>query len=200
KLRAVRALRTLRHCNDLVRVIVPIVSVKPRRERHGQVDHAKSCAADRSRGYSFCGPEAAGVRLRPLIGLTLSGMKDLVLFQCCDATTSLVTLRAWRRWATRTVVAWLAGGVALAEGLASLLAFGPSVVGMVEMAVAGAVALLLAVPAIVLLPAIGEYERELRRRRALEPNYVPVEDRLPGYVLRMIAWFAVAIVVANYLV
>jgi len=87
----------------------------------------------------------------------------------------------------------------MAEGIASLLAFGPSVSAMLEVAIATAVTLLLAVPAIVLLPAIGEYERELRHRQALEPDYVSVDDRVPGYVLRMIAWFAAAIVIANYI-
>ncbi|HEX8324780.1 MAG TPA: hypothetical protein VF595_12805 [Tepidisphaeraceae bacterium] len=126
-------------------------------------------------------------------------MKDLVVFSCCDATTSLEQLHARRRWATRIVITWLASGVVLAEGMVSLLAFGPSDGGMVEVITAATVTLLLAIPAIVLLRPIGEYERELQQRCALEPGYVPFEDRLPRYVLRMIAWFAAAIAVAKYI-
>jgi len=43
KLRAVRALRTLRRCNDPASITVRIISVRPRQMGHGGVDHAKSC-------------------------------------------------------------------------------------------------------------------------------------------------------------
>lgn len=124
-------------------------------------------------------------------------MTSSVFFRCCDATTPLKRLQARHRWATWTIVGWLASGVATAEGLASIVMFGASTAGLISTCIFCLISLLLAAPALALLPVVGELERELRSRSALEPTYVPMEERLPRFTLRMITWFSAAVVLPN---
>jgi hypothetical protein len=113
-------------------------------------------------------------------------MKSIVLFRSCDAQTSLCILQTQRRWADWIVTAWLASSVSMVGGVASLLLLGSSTFEIVLMLSATAVSLATAVPAIILLPAVGEFERELSARGALPPIYVTGENRVRRYFGRML--------------
>lgn len=126
-------------------------------------------------------------------------MKSIVLFRCCDATTPLPRLHVRRRWASGIIIAWLASTVGMIEGIAMTIAFGASTFALVSLFAFSVVSMFLAIPAIMLMPVIEELEGELRARRALPAGYVPISERIPGYVIRMILLFAAATLAAHFL-
>jgi hypothetical protein len=94
---------------------------------------------------------------------------------------------------------WLLSAVAMIEGMASVIFFRGSKIEIVVMLSAMGVCTLTTLPAIILLPMVGEYERELASRGELGADYVPVHRRIPRYVLRMMMLVAVAMTAANWM-
>jgi hypothetical protein len=77
----------------------------------------------------------------------------------------------------------------MVEAVAETLFFGTSALVVVTALAFSMVGLLLAVPAIALIPVVSEYEGELRARQELPPGYVPVADRVPRYMVRIFIVF-----------
>lgn len=122
-------------------------------------------------------------------------MKSIVLFRFCDAQTPLARLLARRRWSMWIITAWLASTVTMVEAWASILWLGPSIVAMATMLIAVAVNLVTSIPAIFLMPAVREMERELAARGV----FVSVENRLDRYGRRVLVFaLLVAIALATF--
>jgi hypothetical protein len=122
----------------------------------------------------------------------------MILFKACDAGTPLESLKRRRNWAAWTITIWLLSLVAMAEGMASVIFFHGAKFEVVLMIVAQVISTLTTLPAIILMPMVGEYERELASRGELGEGYVPVHRRIPRYILRAMIFFAVAITAANW--
>ena len=79
----------------------------------------------------------------------------------------------------------------MVESVAEPLLLGHSTFVVVASLAFATVGLLLAVPAVSLIPPVDEYERELRMRRALPLGYVPLGDRVARYAARILFVFVV---------
>ncbi|HSZ55956.1 MAG TPA: hypothetical protein VK797_09860 [Tepidisphaeraceae bacterium] len=113
-------------------------------------------------------------------------LSNTILFRCCDAATPFVQLQRWRRCTMAVVTTWLTAIGGMLEAVAEFLLVGHSTFSMVAMFAFATLALLLAIPAIVLIPVVGEFERELAERNSLPPNYESLEKRVPQYMVRIL--------------
>jgi hypothetical protein len=119
------------------------------------------------------------------------------LFRFCDATIPLSQLRRRQRWSTFVVTAWLCAGIGMIESGVELLLLGSSTLIRAILLGFLLVALVLAIPAIALIPMIEECERELVVRRGLPAGYQGLNRRVPRYVMRMMAAFVAVALVAS---
>ena len=117
-------------------------------------------------------------------------MRSIILLRCCDAQTPLDQLQARRRWADRIITVWLASTVRMVEVFATITLVGFSTIEGIILLASTCVCLLTSVPAIILIPAIGEFDRELAARGALPAQHTSMESRVPRYVVRALVFAA----------